>query len=155
MASRSNWARRRWLDFRQGHAIYLVFLMTFANFVTIQYALLVDRIPSLSSIFANIGIFAVIFVAAYIPIAILVGYWHRKSQMRVEQEAIFNENVIGARMWLFMLELIEGKVSEKEKNEMRKMLARIINKQPEDREAELEKKAEETTPVDHRQDDRD
>ena len=129
--------------------------MTFANFVTIQYALLVDRIPSLSSIFANIGIFAVIFVAAYIPIAILVGYWHRKSQMRVEQEAIFNENVIGARMWLFMLELIEGKVSEKEKNEMRKMLARIINKQPEDREAELEKKAEETTPVDHRQDDRD
>lgn len=129
--------------------------MTFANFVTIQYALLVDRIPSLSSLFANIGIFAGIFVAAYVPIAMLVGYWHRKSQMKVEQEAIFNENVIGARMWLFMLELIEGKVSEKEKNEMRKMLARIISKQPEDRKAELEKKAEETTPVDHRQDDRD
>ena len=31
----NNW-RRRWLDFRNGHSIYLVFLMTFATFVTIQ-----------------------------------------------------------------------------------------------------------------------
>ncbi len=130
MVGKSNWARRRWLDFRQGHSVYLVFLMTFANFVTIQYALLVDRIPSLSSIFSNLWIFATIFIAAYVPIAIAIGYWHRKTQLKTEAEVLFNENVIEARMWLFMIELIEGKVSEEEKNQMRNMLNNIIKKQP-------------------------
>lgn len=123
-----NWARRRWLDFRQGHGIYLVFLMTFANFIIIQYALLIDRIPALSAIFSSLWIFAGVFVAAYVPLAIVIGYWHRISQMKIEQEAIFNENVINARMWLFMLELIEGNVTEEEKSEMRKMLSGITKK---------------------------
>jgi magnesium-transporting ATPase (P-type) len=130
LASRSNWVRRRWLDFRQGHSVYLIFLMTFANFVTIQFSLLVDRVPALNSIFPNLWIFAAIFVLAYAPLAVVIGYWHRKSQWKVEQEAVFNENVIGARMWLFMLELIEGNVSDEEKIEMRSMLRKIIRKEP-------------------------
>src|SRR5688572_15736409 len=102
--------------------------MTFANFIIIQYALLIERIPSLSSIFGNLWIFALIFILGYVPSAILAGYWHRKSQWKVEQEALFNENVIGARMWLFMIELIEGKVSDQEKKEMQDMLRKIIKK---------------------------
>lgn len=116
--------------------------MTFANFITIQYALLIDRIPALSSFFSNLLFFAVIFLAAYVPIAIIIGYWHRKTQWRTEAEAMFNENVILARMWLFMLELIEGKATEEEKNEMRNMLTRIIKKQPDhtlDRQKEAKK----------------
>lgn len=128
MVNRANWARRRWLDFRQGHTIYLAFLMTFANFITIQYALLVDRIPTLNSVFSNLWIFAAVFVAAYFPISILVGYWHRKSQWKIEQDALFNENVVGARMWLFMLELIDGKLTEEEKKEMRNVLRKIVKK---------------------------
>ena len=31
------WFRRRWYDFRQGHGMYLVFAMTFTNFVLIFY----------------------------------------------------------------------------------------------------------------------
>jgi hypothetical protein len=107
--------------------------MTFANFITIQYALLVERIPSLESVFSSLWIFAIIFVAAYIPISIVVGHWHRKSQWKIEQEAAFNENVIGARMWLFMLELIEGNVSEEEKQQVRKMLRQIMKKNPVDK----------------------
>jgi hypothetical protein len=102
--------------------------MTFANFITIQYALLIDRIPALNSIFTNLWVFAVLFVAGYIPIAIAVGHWHRKSQLKIEQEAIFNENVMNARMWLFIMELIEGKASEEEKTRMRSMLRRIASK---------------------------
>ena len=43
---------------------------------------------------------------------------------------MFNENVIGARMWLFMIELIEGNVSDEEKKEVRNMLKQIIKKNP-------------------------
>ena len=64
----SNWFRRRWLDFRNGHSIYLIFIMTFANFVTIQYSLLIDKIPAVNSVFNNIWTFAIIFIAAYVPL---------------------------------------------------------------------------------------
>ena len=42
----NNWFRRRWLDFRQGHSIYLVFIITFANFITIQYKLVLEKVPA-------------------------------------------------------------------------------------------------------------
>ena len=113
-----NWVRRRWLDFRNGHSIYLIFIMTFANFITIQYKLLIDKAPVLGSIFHSILGFALLFVAIYVPLGIIIGYWHRKSQWRVEQDALFKENEIGATMWLFVIDLIDGRVSEEEKLQM-------------------------------------
>ena len=107
----SNWARRRWLDFRNGHSIYLIFGMTFANFVTIQYKLLIDQVPSLSGLFGSIWVFAIV--------------WHRKSQWTVEQEALFRENKVGAVMWLYVIDLIEGNVSEEDKKLMKDALLRI------------------------------
>jgi hypothetical protein len=121
----SNWARRRWLDFRNGHSIYLIFAMTFANFVTIQYKLLIDQVPSLSGLFGSIWVFAIVFVLTYVPIGILLGYWHRKSQWTVEQEALFRENKVGAVMWLYVIDLIEGNVSEEDKKLMKDALLRI------------------------------
>jgi hypothetical protein len=125
-----NWTRRRWLDFRNGHSIYLIFLMTFANFVTIQYGLLIDRVPFLSNLFGSIWVFAILYVALYVPVAMVIGYWHRKTQWRVEQHALFKENVIGATMWLFVIDLIDGRVSEEEKEQMRTMLYKIVRKPP-------------------------
>jgi hypothetical protein len=121
----SNWARRRWLDFRNGHSIYLIFAMTFANFVTIQYKLLIDQVPWLSGLFCSIWVFAIVFVLTYVPIGILLGYWHRKSQWTVEQEALFRENKVGAVMWLYVIDLIEGNVSEEDKKLMKDALLRI------------------------------
>lgn len=123
-----NWVRRRWLDFRNGHSIYLIFIMTFANFITIQYKLLIDKAPVLSSVFHSIWGFALLFVAVYVPLGIVIGYWHRKSQWRVEQDALFKENEIGATMWLFVIDLIDGKVSEEEKLQMREMLTKITRR---------------------------
>ena len=82
-----NWFRRRWLDFRNGHSIYLIFLMTFANFVTIQYQLLLQRVPAIHSLHINIWIFALLFLAMYLPLGMIIGYWHRKNQFSVEAEA--------------------------------------------------------------------
>lgn len=107
--------------------------MTSATFITTQYVLLIERIPSLVQVFPNIWIFAVVLFAVYMPLAIIVGYWHRKSQWKIEQDAAFRENVIGARMWLFMLELIEGNVTEEEKREVRTMLKKIMKKNPTDK----------------------
>jgi hypothetical protein len=122
----NNWFRRRWLDFRQGHSIYLIFLMTFANFIVIQYRLLIDRMPAIDSLTGgNIIGFAMTFIAIYVPLAIIIGFWHRKSQWRVEAEALFNENRIGAIMWLFVIDLIDGKITEQEKKDMREMLLKI------------------------------
>ncbi|HEY7079101.1 MAG TPA: hypothetical protein VH500_05330 [Nitrososphaeraceae archaeon] len=123
-----NWVRRRWLDFRNGHSIYLIFIMTFANFITIQYKLLIDKAPVLGSIFHSIWGFALLFIAIYVPLGIIIGYWHRKSQWRVEQDALFKENEIGATMWLFVIDLIDGKVSEEEKIQMREMLTKITRR---------------------------
>lgn len=121
-----NWMRRRWLDFRNGHSIYLIFLMTFANFVTIQYQLLLLRVPAIHALHINIWMFALIFVAIYLPVGMIIGYWHRKNQFSVEAEALFNQNQIGATINLFLIDLIDGKVTEEEKQRMRKYLLKIM-----------------------------
>lgn len=102
--------------------------MTFANFITIQYSLILDKIPTFKSIFGNILIFAIVFISIYFPLAMIIGYWHRKSQWKVEAEAMFKENVIGAKIWLFAIDLIDGRASEEEKKNMREMLLKIINR---------------------------
>jgi uncharacterized membrane protein len=121
----SDWFRRRWLDFRNGHSIYLIFVLTFANFITIQYKLLIDQIPYLAGVFNNIIFFAIVFVLMYVPIGIALGYWHRKTQWKVEQDALFRENKVGAIMWMYVIDLIEGKVSEEDKKLMKEALLGI------------------------------
>lgn len=121
--------------------------MTFANFIIIQYALLIERIPTLNSVFGDLWIFATVFIAAYVPAAIGIGYWHRKSQMKIEQEVVFHENVIGARMWLFMLELIEGNVTEEEKKEMRDLLKKIVKKGPAENKLDDDGEGEKSKPL--------
>src|SRR5688500_7534527 len=92
----------------------------------IQYNLLINRLPFLDRFVGSdlVG-FAIIFIASYVPLAIIIGYWHRKSQWTVEVEALFKENKVGAMMWLFVIDLVEGKINEKEKKEMREMLLKI------------------------------
>jgi hypothetical protein len=123
----SNW-RRRWLDFRNGHSIYLVFLMTFASFVTIQYKLLIEKATFLSSTFSSIWIFAIAFIAIYLPLGMAIGYWHRKSQFSVEAEALFSQNQVGAMLDLFLIDLIDGKVTEEEKQRIRSYLLKVMKR---------------------------
>jgi hypothetical protein len=102
--------------------------MTFANFITIQYQLLLQRVPAIHSLHINIWIFALLFVAIYLPLGMIIGYWHRKNQFSVEAEALFNQNQIGATINLFLIDLIDGKVTEEEKQHMRKYLLNIMRR---------------------------
>jgi hypothetical protein len=143
----NNFFRIRWLDFRQGHGIYLAFIIYFADTILIQYNLLINRLPFFDRFVGSdlLG-FAIIFIASYVPLAIIIGYWHRKSQWTVEVEALFKENTLGATMWLFVIDLVEGKVNEKEKQEMRKMLLKII-KGKEKSKSKLEDRSNENTQI--------
>jgi len=123
---KNNFFTIRWLDFRHGQGIYLGFFIYFADTILIQYALLIEKFPFLDPLLgANLVGFAIIFIALYVPLAIIIGYWHRKSQWTVEVEALFKENKVGAMMWLFVIDLVEGKINEKEMKEMREILLKI------------------------------
>jgi len=121
------WVRRRWYDFRQGHGMYLVFAMSFVNFVLIFYRLLIEQIDFLEDLFSNLWIFLVIFLAAYIPTAVLIGNWHRKTQMRIEHEQSMKQSPLMAKNFRVLLDLLEGKASTKEVEELRKFLKLIEN----------------------------
>jgi hypothetical protein len=127
---KNSWVRRRWFDFRQGHSIYLAVVIMFANFITLKYSLMIERIPAFSTVLGNPVVFALAFLGGYMPLAIAIGHWHKKSQWKVEQEAMFSENVVQARLWLFMIRLVQGKTTEAEQAEMQKMLEKIIKKLP-------------------------
>ncbi len=122
---RSNWIKRRWFDFRQGHSLYLIFVLTFSNFVLIFHRLLIERVPALEQIFSDLWVFIVVFVLAYIPVAILVGAWHRKKQLRIDQEYQIRENPLFAKMFRTMVDIQTGKAPKEEIENFRKFLIDI------------------------------
>jgi uncharacterized protein YneF (UPF0154 family) len=121
----NTWFRRRWYDFRQGHGMYLVFAMSFVNFVLIFYRLLIEQIDFLGDLFSNLWIFVIMFLAVYIPAAILIGNWHRKTQMKIEHEQSMKQSPLMAKNFRVLLDLLEGKASKKEVEDLRKFLKSI------------------------------
>ena len=122
------WIRRRWWEFRQGHSIYLIFVLTFINFILIAYRLLIERVSYFKEIFPELWIFALLFISIYIPTAILIGYWHRKTQLRIEATIIQQQNPLMAKMFRTLLDVQTGKASENEIQEFRNMLLGIEKK---------------------------
>ena len=104
----NKYIRRRWLDFRNGHSIYLVFLLTLVNFILIVYNFAILKIPVLST-YLNLPLFVLIFFLVYVPLAIIIGYWHRRNQYAVENEAMAQENWIMAWLGIYQIRLIQGK----------------------------------------------
>jgi hypothetical protein len=124
--------RRRWLDFRNGHSIYLAFVLTFINFILITYNFAVTKLSFLQGIIDSLWVFALLFIAIYIPAAIIIGYWHRKNQYSVENEALIRENWIWAWVMRFEIRLIQGKTTPQENEMMLKYLEDILKRQKKD-----------------------
>lgn len=120
-----DWVRRRWFDFRQGHSVYLIFLLTFANFVLIFHRLLIERVEFLNVIFKELWVFILIFILIYIPLSIIIGAWHRKSQLKIEADVMMRQNPFVAKMFRVMLDTQIGKISNEELEEMRNLLKSI------------------------------
>ena len=58
---------------------YLAFLMSFANFMVIQYRLLVQYIPVLDALFSSLTAFAATFFLVYLPTATIIGWLDYKK----------------------------------------------------------------------------
>ena len=120
-----SWARRRWWEFRQGHSVYLIFMLTFINFILISYRLLIEKVAIFKELFPELWIFAILFIVCYIPAAVLIGFWHRKTQLRVETTLVQQQNPVLAKMVRTLLDVQTGKATEKEIEEFREMLEKI------------------------------
>ena len=120
--------RSRWYEFRVGHGIYLIFILTFVNFILISYRLLIERIPFLEEIVPELWVFMVLFLAFYVPAAILIGFWHRKTQLRVESTLVQQQNPMLAKLFRTMLDVKTGKASKEEIEKFRKFLLDIEKK---------------------------
>ena len=122
---KEGWIRRRWWEFRQGHSIYLIFILTFVNFILISYRLLIEKITIFKELIPELWIFALLFISIYIPAAILIGLWHRRTQLRVETTLVNQQNPLLAKMIRTLLDVQTGDASQEEIKEFRKMLKDI------------------------------
>ena len=87
--------------------------------------MLIERITALDDLFSDLWVFLVIFILIYIPTAVLIGYWHNRTQMRVEITRMVRENPMIARMWRVLFEIQMGKFSEDEVKEILEILKSI------------------------------
>ncbi len=124
----TNFLRRRWLDFRLGHTTYLTFALAFGNFILIFHRLLIERIPALDNIFSDLWVFAVFFILIYIPLSLLVGYWHRKTQLKVETELTLKQNPLFAQWFRVLIDMQTGRATKEEIENLRKTLKSIEGK---------------------------
>jgi hypothetical protein len=106
--------RRRWLDFRNGHSIYLAFLLAFVNFILITYNFAIKQLPFGIGTHLNLPIFVLLFFIIYVPSSIMIGFWHRKHQYSVENETLIRENWVWAWISQYQIRLIKGKTTPKE-----------------------------------------
>lgn len=81
---KTNWLKRRWFDFRNGHSTYLIFVVQFVQFIVITYQLYIADSP-LNTVFSDMTHWVAFFVLTYIPAAIVAGHIHRKRQMGTDQ----------------------------------------------------------------------
>ena len=119
------WGRRRWWEFRQGHSVYLIFMLTFVNFILSTYRLLIEKITTFKELIPELWIFALLFIVCYVPAAILIGFWHRRTQLRVETTLVQQQNPVLARMIRTLLDVQTGIATKEEIEEFRKMLESI------------------------------
>ena len=122
------WVRRRWWEFRAGHSVYLIFVLTFINFILIAYRLLIEKIPLFQDLFPNLSIFVLLFLSFYIPTAIIIGFWHRKTQLKVETTLTMQQNPVLAKMFRTILDVQTGQASDQEIKEFRAFLMKIESK---------------------------
>lgn len=87
------WLGRRFWESRQFYSAYIALFIAVSNWITIQYALLLEHLPSLNYLFSNIWVFTVVSAIFFVIISILGGHYiHRKKQFRIEQAMATEEN---------------------------------------------------------------
>jgi len=113
----SDWVRRRWFDLRNGHSLYLVFVLQFIQFVLVLYI----KFPDI-----NIYGFAIALLLVYSALGTAIGYYyHRKRQLRTDQDSVFEQSRLAASVSEVMLKAVIGKASNDEIDYALNLLSKI------------------------------
>lgn len=127
MSLKTTWIRRMWLDERFGHSYYLMYALTLVNFILISYRFFIEEDPILQDLFSDLWVFTAILLIFYIPISILIGYWHRHTQLSVENTIKRLEDPLLAHIFRIILDTRIGRSSQKEIGELKELLSKIDN----------------------------
>jgi len=119
------WIRRRWWEERSGHTMYLIYILTFVNYILITYTFFIEKIPFFQELIPHLWIFVLIFLVSYIPASTIIGYWHRRTQLKVETTIKLLENPLWAKMFRTVMDVQTGKASKEEIEKMRQLLTKI------------------------------
>ena len=104
---------RLWSYFRRGHSTYLVFFVSFANFVVIQYRLVVEYVPFLHYLFESLATFALTFLLVYVPLAVLIGWLDfKKFAVPVDNELMTRANPWARDLAEALILIAEGRNRE-------------------------------------------
>ena len=83
---------RYYVYFRRGHSGYLALFVALANFIIIQYRLLIQYIPQLQALFQSLTVFLIAFVLTYFPLTIIVGWLDYKKLIYPREASILAES---------------------------------------------------------------
>jgi len=107
---------RYWLYFRRGHGTYLVFLISFANFIVIQYRMLVVYIPFLEALFSSLISFSITFFLVYVPLATFIGRMdYKKFAVPVDLTVSAKANPYSRDLAKALMLICDGKYGEAKK----------------------------------------
>ena len=92
-----------------------------------MYNFAILKIPLVSS-FLNLPLFVLISFLIYVPIAIIIGYWHKRNQYAVENEALLQENWIWAWIMQYEIRLIKVNTTTHEDDVVLNYLNNILKR---------------------------
>ena len=115
---------RYWTYFRRGHSVYLMFALTFLNFIVIQWRLLIVEIQLLEALFQHIYVFIILFFIIYIPLATIIGWIdYQRGAMPVDQLL-----AIRANPWAHDLAKAIILLAEDKNDEVRARIVELMKK---------------------------
>lgn len=82
----AEWAGRRWFELRMGYGTYLAFGFGFGNFILILHGL--------TDLFKDYPLhwFAIAMVSVIVPVSVLVGHRHNRTQQKTENRNLTHLN---------------------------------------------------------------
>ena len=123
-----NFLRKMWWDGRMGHSSYLMLVLQLVNFLLIVYNFLIEGNKVFEVFITDLWLFSTIIIIFYIPISILIGNWHRHTQISTEKTITMMESPMIAKMFKGLLNVQDGISNEEDIKEFREFLKEIEKK---------------------------
>lgn len=101
---------------KRGHSAWIVFALSFLNFVVLQYRLVIESSPSLFSLFPHLLQFIIVFAVIYVPVTTLIGWIdYKRGSVPIESSVAVLSSPWFCDMALALSLMCDGKNEEAKK----------------------------------------